>query len=51
MVMRYSHLAPEHQASAVDRLVSQKNGSDTRADTGLNRRKSEKRGDSVRATK
>ena len=22
MVMRYSHLAPEHQASAVDRLVS-----------------------------
>ncbi len=21
MVMRYSHLAPEHQASAVDRLV------------------------------
>jgi integrase len=33
MVMRYSHLAPEHQASAVDRLVNSGNGRDTRADT------------------
>jgi hypothetical protein len=34
MVMRYSHLAPEHQASAVDRLVSFGNTRDTTADTG-----------------
>ncbi len=33
MVMRYSHLAPEHQASAVDRLVVPGNGRDTKADT------------------
>jgi hypothetical protein len=29
MVMRYSHLAPEDQVSAVDRLVSGKNRRDT----------------------
>jgi site-specific recombinase XerD len=34
MVMRYSHLAPEHQASAVDRLVRRENRRDTKADTG-----------------
>lgn len=34
MVMRYSHLAPEHQASAVDRLVMPENGRDTKSDTG-----------------
>jgi hypothetical protein len=34
MVMRYSHLAPEHQASAVDRLVRPENRRDTKADTG-----------------
>jgi hypothetical protein len=34
MVMRYSHLAPEHQASAVDRLVSAGNERDTKTDTG-----------------
>jgi integrase len=34
MVMRYSHLAPEHQASVVDRLVSFGNTRDTTADTG-----------------
>jgi site-specific recombinase XerD len=34
MVMRYSHLAPEHQASAVDRLVRSKNQTDTKTDTG-----------------
>ena len=34
MVMRYSHLAPEHQASAVDRLVRCENRRDTKADTG-----------------
>ncbi len=34
MVMRYSHLAPEHQASAVDRLVISRNEKDTKADTG-----------------
>jgi hypothetical protein len=33
MVMRYSHLAPEHQASAVDRLVMSENGTDTKSDT------------------
>jgi integrase len=34
MVMRYSHLAPEHQTSAVDRLVSAGNERDTKTDTG-----------------
>lgn len=34
MVMRYSHLAPEHQASAVDRLVGRENQRDTKSDTG-----------------
>lgn len=34
MVMRYSHLAPEHQASAVDRLVERENQRDTKSDTG-----------------
>jgi integrase len=34
MVMRYSHLAPEHQASAVERLVRRENRRDTKADTG-----------------
>ncbi|MGA9240784.1 MAG: site-specific integrase, partial [Silvibacterium sp.] len=34
MVMRYSHLAPEHQASAVEQLVRGKNQRDTKADTG-----------------
>jgi integrase len=33
MVMRYSHLAPEHQASAVDRLVKSENQRDTKSDT------------------
>jgi hypothetical protein len=33
MVMRYSHLAPEHQASAVDRLVKAGNRRDTTTDT------------------
>ena len=33
MVMRYSHLAPEHQASAVDRLVKAGNRRDTKTDT------------------
>jgi integrase len=33
MVMRYSHLAPEHQASAVDRLVNTGNQTDTKSDT------------------
>ena len=34
MVMWYSHLAPEHQASAVDRLVKPGNRRDTKSDTG-----------------
>jgi integrase len=34
MVMRYSHLAPEHPASAVDRLVKAEDGRGTKADTG-----------------
>jgi site-specific recombinase XerD len=31
MVMRYSHLASEHQVSAVDRLVMAAYGKDTKA--------------------
>jgi hypothetical protein len=34
MVMRYSHLAPEHQASAVDRLANFGNTRDTTRNTG-----------------
>ena len=51
MVMRYSHLAPEHQASAVDRLVQRENRRDTRSDTGGNRRKPAKWGDAVNKRK
>lgn len=43
MVMRYSHLAPEHQASAVDRLVNRRKETDTRFSTGRNRQKRAKR--------
>jgi site-specific recombinase XerD len=44
MVMRYSHLAPEHQASAVDRLVEgAKNKRDTKSDTGRPRANFSKR--------
>jgi integrase len=35
MVMRYSHLAGEHQAAAVDRLVNSRYRRDTRTDTEL----------------
>jgi len=42
MVMRYSHLAPEHQASAVDRLVKFGDGTDTRTDTRTSARKAPK---------
>jgi integrase len=42
MVMRYSHLAPEHQASAVDRLVKARDQRDTKSDTGVLRRKATK---------
>lgn len=42
MVMRYSHLAPEHQASAVDRLVKVGKRRDTKSDT---------RGSEAKATK
>ena len=34
MVTRYSHLAPKHQASAVDRLVSAGNKRDARHKIG-----------------
>ncbi len=34
MVMRYSHLTPEHQAAAVNRLVNSTNRRETTADTG-----------------
>ena len=34
IVMRCSHLAPEHQASAVDCLVKSENQRDTKLDTG-----------------
>jgi hypothetical protein len=44
MVMRYSHLAPEHQASAVDRLVKARNKRDTQSDTGGSAAKAMKRG-------
>jgi integrase len=43
MVMRYSHLAPEHQASAVDRLVKARNKRDTKPDTGGSAAKAMKR--------
>jgi site-specific recombinase XerD len=33
MVMRYSHLGPEHQTSAVDRLVKARDRRDTKSDT------------------
>ena len=42
MVMRYSHLAPEHQASAVDRLVKSENQRDTKSDTEASRAKESK---------
>jgi hypothetical protein len=42
MVMRYSHLAPEHQASAVDRLVKSENQRDTKSDTGASEAKGSK---------
>jgi integrase len=34
VVMRYAHLDPEHQASAVDRLAKAKKQWDTKSDTG-----------------
>ncbi|MBS1801346.1 MAG: tyrosine-type recombinase/integrase [Acidobacteria bacterium] len=43
MVMRYSHLAPEHQASAVDRLVKARKQRDTKSDTGDSAAKAMKR--------
>jgi site-specific recombinase XerD len=43
MVMRYSHLALEHQASAVDRLVKAKNERDIESDTGSSAAKAMKR--------
>ena len=43
MVIRYSHLAPEHQASAVDRLVKARNKRDTQSDTGGSAAKAMKR--------
>ena len=43
MVMRYSHLAPEHQASAVDRLVKAGNRRDTKSDTKRSAAKTIKR--------
>src|SRR5690242_10710277 len=43
MVMRYSHLAPEHQASAVDRLVKAGDRRDTKSDTRRSAAKTIKR--------
>jgi integrase len=43
MVMRYSHLALEHLASAVDRLVKSKNQWDAKSDTGASEAKESKR--------
>src|SRR5215469_4775887 len=42
-VMRYSHLAPEHQASAVDRLVEAGNRRDTKSETKRSAAKAIKR--------
>jgi site-specific recombinase XerD len=42
MVMRYSHLAPEHQASAVDRPVKSENQRNTKSDTGASETKESK---------
>jgi hypothetical protein len=44
MVMRYSHLAPEQQASAVDRLVRSENQRDAKPDTGASEAKGSKGG-------
>ena len=44
MVMRYSHLAPEHQASAVDRLVKREiEGTPNRTPDVLQRNRSSAR--------
>jgi len=43
MVMRYSHLAPEHQSSAVDRLVNTGNRRDTKSDSKRSSAKTIKR--------
>lgn len=50
MVMRYSHLAPEHQASAVERLVRAEKRRDTRTDTGRSGRRRISAGYPVNAT-
>jgi len=42
-VMRYCHLAPEHQASAVDRLVEAGNRRDTKSETKRSAAKAIKR--------
>jgi site-specific recombinase XerD len=42
MVMRYSHLALEHQASAIDRLMKSENLRDTKADDGASEAKESK---------
>jgi hypothetical protein len=43
MVLRYSHLAPEHQAFAVDGLVKSINQRDTRTDPGSLKARTNKR--------
>jgi hypothetical protein len=42
MVMRYAHLAPEHQASAVDRLIPAERRMVTKSATGKSEAKKPK---------
>jgi site-specific recombinase XerD len=42
MVMRYSHLALEHQTSAVDRLMKSENQRHTKSDDGASEAKESK---------
>ncbi len=51
MIMRYSHLAPEHQVSAVERLVKAGKRRDTKTDTGASRSSTSNRSHSLNIRK
>jgi integrase len=51
MVMRYSHLAPEHQVSAVERLVKTGKRRDTKSDTSKRRASKDNRRHSLNTRK
>ena len=48
MVVRYSHLAGEHQAAAVERLVDVGNKKDIKSDTESSRANARKEGVNIR---